>query len=464
MTEIDKEIYSEKYISFVTIDKTEIILSQMKNSVCKIENKNGNGTGFFCKIYNLKLLITNNHIIDDEIIKENNSIRVRLFNNKIKKDIKIKYFYTSKLYDTTIIEIADIISVKNNKEEIISNDLQSDDIILEEDSINCLKKEEDKFDEDIIFLEIDDEIFLDKVDMPNKSLYIIQYPKSINEYEVVVSYGIFKEINKKYDIHYYCNTDKGSSGSPIINLSTQKIIGIHKEGYKKYNYNSGTLLSYPINEYLKEIRKDNKKNEIKLEIKIEKKDINKNIYFLENKDEIYVNHHHKNSQELNNLISEIFINNIKTEYKNSFRPDNEGIYKIKIKFNNKEIKDCSYMFCGCSNLAKIDLSYFDTKNVTNMSYMFYGCSNLTNLDLSSFVTKNVINMRYMFYDCFNLTNLDLSSFDTKNVIDKKFMFFGCNNLKTVKLNNISSKINEELSFNVIIINQFGNMEDKKKSG
>ena len=63
------------------------------------------------------------------------------------------------------------------------------------------------------------------------------------------------------------------TGSPILQLSNQKIIGIHKEGVSKYNYNRGTLLKYPINEYLnkknEKIKKKN--NEIKLLIEKKKK-------------------------------------------------------------------------------------------------------------------------------------------------------------------------------------------------
>ena len=88
MAEIDKEKILDKFSLPVTIDETEIILKQMKYSICKIENQNGDGTGFFCKISNKKLLITNNHVINEEIIKDNNIIRVQLNDNKIKKNIK----------------------------------------------------------------------------------------------------------------------------------------------------------------------------------------------------------------------------------------------------------------------------------------------------------------------------------------------------------------------------------------
>jgi hypothetical protein len=112
----------------------------MKESICIIENKNCDATGFFCKILDKKLLITNNHIINGEIIKNKKIINVKLNDNKIMKDIKIKDYYTSIKYDTTIIEI----------------------------EVN---------DENINYLEIDDEIFNDNIDIYNKSIYIIQYPK-----------------------------------------------------------------------------------------------------------------------------------------------------------------------------------------------------------------------------------------------------------------------------------------------
>ena len=56
MTQIEKESILKK-TPLITIEKTEIILKQMKESICQIQNKNGDGTGFFCKILNK---ITNN--------------------------------------------------------------------------------------------------------------------------------------------------------------------------------------------------------------------------------------------------------------------------------------------------------------------------------------------------------------------------------------------------------------------
>jgi len=65
----------------------------MKNCICKIYIKNnGIGTGFFCKItFNhnlLPVLITNNHILNEDDI-DNNKIIKLMISNKVKK-IEIK--------------------------------------------------------------------------------------------------------------------------------------------------------------------------------------------------------------------------------------------------------------------------------------------------------------------------------------------------------------------------------------
>ena len=89
------------------------ISNQMKNSICKIfENKDVKGTGFFCYIpfenNKLSVLVTNNHIIDDEYIKRNKNIHIAMNDDTIEKDIILdesKTIYSSKDYNITIIEI-----------------------------------------------------------------------------------------------------------------------------------------------------------------------------------------------------------------------------------------------------------------------------------------------------------------------------------------------------------------------
>ena len=128
----------------VTIEKTEKIIEQMKKCVCKIYCNGTTGTGFFTKIpYKneyIKVLITNNHILGEEEIKNNKVITYIINNNEDdKKRIKIddkRKRYTNKELDITIIEINedkdninDYIEIDNNiinnmklsKEEIIKN-------------------------------------------------------------------------------------------------------------------------------------------------------------------------------------------------------------------------------------------------------------------------------------------------------------------------------------------------------
>ena len=89
MSDINKEKLLESYPIPVTIDSTKIILNQMENCICKINSPNGKGTGFFCYIpynnKNIPVFITNNHLIDEKIIKEKNNITVTINDDKEKK-------------------------------------------------------------------------------------------------------------------------------------------------------------------------------------------------------------------------------------------------------------------------------------------------------------------------------------------------------------------------------------------
>ena len=57
--------------------------------------------------------------------------------------------------------------------------------------------------------------------------------------------GIIKNINEdNYTIEHLCSTERGSSGSPILNLLNYKVIGIHKGTTEIINFewNLGTLI------------------------------------------------------------------------------------------------------------------------------------------------------------------------------------------------------------------------------
>ena len=137
-------------------------------------------------------------------------------------------------------------------------------------------------------------------------------------------------------------------------------------------------------------------------------------------------------KELNATNTELYINDKKYEYKKYFKPDKEGIYRIKLKFNTN-IKDCSHMFHNCYNITNNDFPPFNTENINDISYMFSYCDSLKSLpDISKWDTKNVKDMSYMFSMCKSLESIpDISKWDIKNVDKKNDMFFGCTSLKNI---------------------------------
>ena len=149
----------------------------MKKNIIKISLNDGSkGTGFFCKIpfinnNELKVLITNNHIINEEIIKENKKIQISINNDKEYKIIELenKKIYTNKEYDITIIEI-------NKEKEEINNYIELDKDIMEQEIINLNKE----------------------------SIYILQNPNSLDGQKAAVSYGIINNIDGNNIKHYCC--------------------------------------------------------------------------------------------------------------------------------------------------------------------------------------------------------------------------------------------------------------------
>ena len=234
MIEYNQEAFIDNYPTYVSMEDTENkILFQMKNCICKILKTNGKkGTGFFIKInYNnelLHLLVTNNHVLNEDDIDKDKIIEITLNDDKIFKKLVIgqRIKYTDIGFDITFIEI-----------------------YPEKDKINN-------------FLEVDDDIDKDEDLLKslyiNKSLYMLHHPKAE---KINVSYGVSKGIYGDY-IGYYLNTDPGSSGAPVLSLQKFKIIGIHlgspkeiKDGEPKFNI--GILLKYAIESFKKNINSKN---------------------------------------------------------------------------------------------------------------------------------------------------------------------------------------------------------------
>ena len=214
----------------IPFDCTEKIPNQMKNFICRLNIGEEQGTGFFCQIpfpgkdNMLKVLITNNHVINEDILyKEDSKITIYIKAEKNERKLnlnnRIKYTKNKDEYDITIIEIK------------------------EEDGINNYLELDDKIMNDIINNENEN------VDYKGKTFYIIQYPEG----DLSVSFGIINGIaeDREYKFQHKCSTKGGSSGSPILTLKN-KVIGLHSEVGKTKKYNLGTFLNYPIKDFIKQ--------------------------------------------------------------------------------------------------------------------------------------------------------------------------------------------------------------------
>ena len=315
MSEI-KEKKLNNYPEIVSLESTEKIINQMKKNIFKIcLNDGSKGTGFFCKIpfineNVLNALITNNHVINLEMekitisINNDKEIKVIELNNRIK--------YTNKEYDITIIEIKE----KDN----INNYLELDE--------NIMKKGSNK-------------LYI------NNTIYIIQYPGGK---QLGVSYGILYKIfeDKEYNFNHLCCTEEGSSGSPIINIINNKVIGIHKAA--KNNYNIGLFINYAIEDFINKniikVLNENFNLNIKDNDNLEKLDLSQNGKYIGILEKLRID----NLKELylrNNKISDIKILE-KVEFKNL----------EKLNLSNNEISDINALErVKFENLKDLDLSH-----------------------------------------------------------------------------------------------------------
>ena len=292
----------------------------------------------------------------------------------------------------------------------------------------------------------------------NNSIYMLNY---LNGENIVVSYGLLTEINEGNGIKHNCNADRGSSGSPLLSLTDNKLIGIHFKNNEK-NDNKGNLIIYALKEFQNitnnilviKIDEINDSDEITLQYNIKNKEKvklfgnkfieknkNKCKIIIDNKEQDIIEFYDIDKKE-NKDILEIKFKKIKaiTNMSHMFGDQQFDSCETLIsitdisKWDTKNVTNMSYMFCGCSSLKSIPEIYsWDTTNVTNMSYMFCGCSSLSSLsDISKWDTSNVTNMSHMFNGCSSLTSLpDISKWDTSNVTNMSYMFNSCSSLPTL---------------------------------
>ena len=226
-------------INPISFEQTKKILEQMGNYICKIIIDNDTkGTGFLCKIplhgdnKLTPVLITNNNVINDNILARKKDITIESFCTTSIKRKKInlsnRTAYNNKKLGISIIEIVNKDGFKN---------------------INMFELDED-------ILSGKTEKFIDK------SIYMIHS----NQETLYVSYGLVNDIGKNHNFMHTCKAFNGSSGSPILNLENNKIIGIHSS--TNANINEGFFLNFSASkENLSKTHKEFIKPEFKTIIK-----------------------------------------------------------------------------------------------------------------------------------------------------------------------------------------------------
>ena len=212
----------------IFFEATKKILDQMKKCICQIIDGANRGTGFFAKLFIngklVKVFITNNHVINKYYLETKKEIIINIYDKPKEIKIKGKVFITEEENDVTIIEVSE-------KEEIYDY-LELDDYIFHENRIN---------------------------EYIGNSVYLLQYPSYNGIQKLAVSYGIIKDSDKekKFNFQHYCCTNYGSSGSPILKINNNKIIGIHTKRAEKNNYNYGTFLIYALNQFIEAYKSKN---------------------------------------------------------------------------------------------------------------------------------------------------------------------------------------------------------------
>ena len=209
------------------LDICRKMLYIMNNCIYKINFENKQAIGFFCKIpipYNnmpLYVLITNNNVLNEDILdKKDGKISINIKDEKNIKELNLnnRKKYTSKEYNTTIIEIKEDDSIKNY--------LELDHLIIQ-----AIMNEKNEIKHTEVYM---DQIF-----------YIINNQLGV----LTISQVKIRSFEKTLFLAE-CNTKEISLGVPIISYYN-KLIGIYfnqKKVYKNILY--FTPLNYPINEFI----------------------------------------------------------------------------------------------------------------------------------------------------------------------------------------------------------------------
>ena len=390
----------------LNIENIEILLNQMKKSICIIyTDKNKVGTGFFSQLVIndkiIPILIANTKIFNSDIAHKEINVEFNDGRQKCIKNISLenRRKFINKEFNLAIIQIMKITDKINNFIEL-DNYISNFELDEKETANKLLTK---YLDEDI---------------------YILYFQQNN---ELKASFGNIKNVSKN-------NIKQNSIESfiPIISQKNNKLIDICINNSKSDDYfNDIQILKKTLIEFKKSMINYMKGNAPKVSIEKKLNEMNM-VYTLKNgtgRVKLFGAKFIQNNK--NNCY--LIIDGQQKELCEEFELDENQKLKDKLEIRliiEKPITNFSGLFYDCSLLIYLSgLSSYDFKVVTDMSYMFYGCSSLVSLSEAIKLNKNnSTNMNLLF----NINSpLDITKWDTRNVHDMSFLFNGCSALKSL---------------------------------
>ena len=383
--------------NFISYESTKKIIRQMERYICKLKSGETTGTGFFCLIpfpdmnNPLKVFITANHIIGEDLLNEKNgkiSFKIWEESEKTILNLNNRMKYTNKEYDITIIEI--------KEEDNISNFLELDDLILSDLLENRNRNG----------------------DFEDKTLYITQYPSG----NLSVSYGIFYDalLDKKYIFRHKCSTYNGTSGSPIFNEKSNKVIGVHLRSCGDKKYKEGSFLNYSIKEFIEKNYKNYNEKE--------NDNINNNENDNKTKDKknestiLSENEQKEKLKQFNKKYNTKVKKNAELIDLNTKNIGNDGLEKLcEIEF--KELSNLQLFKNNISDIKPLKDAKFDKLEKLVLSYN--SISDISALEKVNFLKLKELNLRHN-----NISDINV----LKNVLlsNLEKLFLGNNNISNIE--------------------------------
>ena len=422
MGNISNEAHIKSNHPSISLEELNKILDQMNKSICKIDQGDIFGTGFFCNIpisiqnqcinYCLAL-ITCKHVFDE--IKGNvMKLEINKKNQILALDNSRK-IYLDKMRDIAIIE------------------LRNGDF----SNINSLY--------------LDENIFEKHPEYNYKDIYILHYEFGK---DAKYSPGIITSFDKAliYNTKLYnnCSTQPGSSGGPILNSKNYKIIGVHKGFDPNKMLNKGIYIKDAIIKFQKWYEKKVKNN-----VYINNDEDNYNILNQINKEEqLYYSNNNFNNNMLNNINFKNEFNNMNNLNNNNNQINNFNNINNNINKNNMINMINKMNFNNDFNNFNNNNNQFNNSNSINNNINNYNINNnmmINNMNFGNnyndFNNMNILNNNKQFNNFININeitnhnnNINNNNIMINNInFDNNYNDF--NNMNNLNNNNQFSNFN-----------------------